>query len=173
MIPNGVAIYPNVSLINHSCRPNCIVVFVKSKMMVRCIEPIMKDQEITINYTDLSQPGEERRKELQDRYFFLCRCELCEYYKLKNHVDPRSALRCQNPTCSNAIESPESLELGIEEFTSTCSICSKELHYDVADVEKKISMSLELYEKGTNLRDKDDHQAITFFEQSFKIGKRH
>ncbi|RIA92052.1 hypothetical protein C1645_765986 [Glomus cerebriforme] len=169
MIPNGVAVYPNVSLINHSCRPNCIVTFEKSKMMIRCIESIMKDQEITINYTDLSQPGEERRKELRDRYFFLCQCELCEYYKLKGHVDPRNALRCQNPTCSNAIEPPESLESGIEEFTSTCSVCSKELHYDVADVEKKLSMALELYDEGTKLRDKDDLQALALFEQTYKI----
>ncbi|CAG8608811.1 15820_t:CDS:10 [Funneliformis caledonium] len=125
MIPNGVAVYPNASLINHSCRPNCIIVFEKSKMMVRCIEPIVIGQEITINYTDLSQSGEERRKELQDRYFFLCRCELCEYYK--------------------------------------------KLHYDVADVEKKLSIAIELYDKGSNLRDRDDRQAITFFEQSFNI----
>lgn len=46
MIPNGVAIYPNTSLFNHSCRPNCVVVFEKSKMMIRCIETIMKDQEV-------------------------------------------------------------------------------------------------------------------------------
>jgi len=48
MIPNGVAIYHNTSLLNHSCRPNCIIVFEKSKMMVRCIEPIMKDQEVLV-----------------------------------------------------------------------------------------------------------------------------
>lgn len=46
MIPNGAAIYSNTSLINHSCQPNCVVVFEKSKMMIRCIEPIMKDQEV-------------------------------------------------------------------------------------------------------------------------------
>lgn len=46
MIPNGAAIYSNASLINHSCQPNCVVVFEKSKMMIRCIEPIMKDQEV-------------------------------------------------------------------------------------------------------------------------------
>ncbi|PKC13975.1 SET domain-containing protein [Rhizophagus irregularis] len=169
MIPNGAAIYSNTSLINHSCQPNCVVVFEKSKMMIRCIEPIMKDQEITINYIDVSQPGEERRKELQDRYYFICRCELCEYYKSKDHVDPRSALRCQNPTCSNAIEPPESLELGVEEYTSTCSVCSKEIHYDVADVEKRLSVALEFFDKGTELRDQDDRQAVTFFEQTFKI----
>ncbi|CAB4476059.1 SET domain-containing protein [Rhizophagus irregularis] len=169
MIPNGAAIYSNTSLINHSCQPNCVVVFEKSKMMIRCIEPIMKDQEITINYIDVSQPGEERRKELQDRYYFICKCELCEYYKSKSHVDPRSALRCQNPTCSNAIEPPESLELGVEEYTSTCSVCSKEIHYDVADVEKRLSVALEFFDKGTELRDQDDRQAVTFFEQTFKI----
>ncbi|CAG8447867.1 9239_t:CDS:2 [Funneliformis mosseae] len=89
MIPNGVAVYPNASLINHSCRPNCIIVFEKSKMMVRCIEPIVIGQE--------------------------------------------------------------------------------KLHYDVADVEKKLSIAIELYDKGSNLRDRDDRQAITFFEQSFNI----
>lgn len=47
----------------------------------------------------------------------------------------------------------ESLELGVEEYTSTCSVCSKEIHYDVADVEKRLSVALEFFDKGTELRD--------------------
>ncbi|CAG8493313.1 21207_t:CDS:10 [Cetraspora pellucida] len=169
MIAFGVGIYPNVSLLNHSCRPNCVVIFEKSKLMVRCIEPINNDQELVINYVDLSLPVEERRKELQKQYFFWCHCDSCELFKSKDNIDPRSALRCQNYKCSNAIEPPSSLDLGIEEYTSTCKICSHNIHYDVVDVEKRISKSLQLYEKGTNLRDQDNLQAMTYFKQAFEI----
>ncbi|CAG8780177.1 1830_t:CDS:2 [Gigaspora margarita] len=169
MIAFGVGIYPNASLLNHSCRPNCVVIFENSKLMVRCIEQINNDQELVINYVDLSLPVEDRRKELRKQYFFLCNCETCEYYKSKDHIDPRSALRCQNYKCSNAIEPPSSLDLGVEEYTSTCKGCSRNIRYDVADVEKRISKSLQLYEKGTNLRDQDNIQAMSNFKQAFEI----
>ncbi|RIB04301.1 hypothetical protein C2G38_692201 [Gigaspora rosea] len=169
MIAFGVGIYPNASLLNHSCRPNCVVIFENSKLMVRCIEQINNDQELVINYVDLSLPVEDRRKELRKQYFFLCNCETCEYYKSKDNIDPRSALRCQNYKCSNAIEPPSSLDLGLEEYTSTCKACSRNIRYDVADVEKRISKSLQLYEKGTNLRDQDNIQAMSYFKQAFEI----
>ncbi|CAG8575051.1 9916_t:CDS:2, partial [Dentiscutata heterogama] len=171
MIAFGVGIYPNASLLNHSCHPNCVVIFENSKLMVRCIEPINNDQELVINYVDLSLPVEERRKELRKQYFFSCNCESCEYYKSKDNIDPRSALRCQNSKCSNAIEPPSSLDLGEEEYTSTCKVCSRNIRYDVADVEKHISKSLQLYEKGTNLRDQDNLQAMSYFKQAFEIQK--
>ncbi|CAG8484523.1 17759_t:CDS:2, partial [Dentiscutata erythropus] len=167
MIAFGVGIYPNASLLNHSCRPNCVVIFENSKLMVRCIEPINNDQELVINYVDLSLPVEERRKELRKQYFFLCNCESCEYYKSKDNIDPRSALRCQNSQCSNAIEPPSSLDLGEEEYTSTCKVCFRNIRYDVADVEKRISKSLQLYEKG----EQDNLQAMSYFKQAFEIQK--
>lgn len=48
MIAFGVGIYPNASLLNHSCRPNCVVIFENSKLMVRCIEQINNDQEVIL-----------------------------------------------------------------------------------------------------------------------------
>ncbi|CAJ0828605.1 13332_t:CDS:10 [Entrophospora sp. SA101] len=83
LVTIGVGIYMNTALLNHSCASNCIVVFENSKLLVKCIKEIKKNQEITINYSDTLQPNIERRKDLRERYFFLCKCELCEYYKSK------------------------------------------------------------------------------------------
>ncbi|CAJ0629290.1 14669_t:CDS:10 [Entrophospora sp. SA101] len=120
LVTIGVGIYMNTALLNHSCASNCIVVFENSKLLVKCIKEIKKNQEITINYSDTLQPNIERRKDLRERYFFLCKCELCEYYKME-----------------------------IEEFSFNCSKCGVLIKYDVAQIESKISKSLELYRKAT------------------------
>ncbi|CAJ0760571.1 22573_t:CDS:10 [Entrophospora sp. SA101] len=139
LVTIGVGIYMNTALLNHSCASNCIVVFENSKLLVKCIKEIKKNQEITINYSDTLQPNIERRKDLRERYFFLCKCELCEYYKSKNNVDPRNALKCSTPNCTNPIEPPESLEMEIEEFSFNCSKCGVLIKYDVAQIEKSLN----------------------------------
>ncbi|CAG8452767.1 14536_t:CDS:10 [Ambispora leptoticha] len=172
MIGIGVGIYTNAALINHSCVPNCLATFDGSKLMVRNIQPIQKDEEITIAYTDLGIPTMERRRELNERYFFLCQCELCKQYESKENVDPRSALRCKTRGCTNPIEPPDPLEMQ-EEIIVECSICKQIITYDTADVENQIKESIELYEKGMKLlvQDVDEEKAISQLERSFELQK--
>jgi len=42
----GVGIYFYAMLLNHTCTSNCIVVFENSKLLVKCIKDIKKDQEV-------------------------------------------------------------------------------------------------------------------------------
>ena len=46
LVTIGVGIYFDAALLNHSCTSNCIVVFENSKLLVKCIKDIKKDQEI-------------------------------------------------------------------------------------------------------------------------------
>ena len=46
LVTIGVRIYFDAALLNHSCTSNCIVVFENSKLLVKCIKDIKKDQEI-------------------------------------------------------------------------------------------------------------------------------
>ncbi|CAG8488228.1 4314_t:CDS:10 [Ambispora gerdemannii] len=170
MIGIGVGIYTNTALINHSCVPNCLAVFDGSKLMVRNIRPIQKNEEITITYTDLGLPTMERRRELNERYFFLCRCELCKRYEFKENVDPRNALRCKTEGCLNPIEPPNPLDLQ-EEIVVKCSNCKQNISYDAADVENQIKESIDFYEKGMNLLTQDEKRAISQLERSFELQK--
>ena len=74
----GWAVFPLLSLANHSCDPNCEVAFIDSNM-VRLLaqREIEAGEELSISYVDVTQPTEVRRRKLQARYGFHCVCPRC------------------------------------------------------------------------------------------------
>eukprot|EP00040_Diaphanoeca_grandis_P018693 m.98325 g.98325 ORF g.98325 m.98325 type:complete len:484 (-) comp27053_c0_seq1:362-1813(-) len=82
--PQASGCFPIGALINHSCHPNCILMYefdsqsMTQVQVVRCIEPIKAGQEITHSYVDGATPFLERSQELSAQYFFTCTCERCE-----------------------------------------------------------------------------------------------
>ena len=75
----GSAIYPVLSLINHSCDPNVVRHSYGNICVVRAIRNIPKGSEVLDNYGALSAltPTSERRKKLAPQYFFTCNCLAC------------------------------------------------------------------------------------------------
>lgn len=75
----GSAIYPCLSLINHSCDPNVVRHSYKNICVVRAIRNIPKGGELLDNYGALCAltPTEERRAKLDGQYFFTCQCLAC------------------------------------------------------------------------------------------------
>ncbi|KAJ8288682.1 hypothetical protein COCON_G00013410 [Conger conger] len=73
----GVGLYPSVSLLNHACGPNCVMVFEGGTLRLRAVRDIRPLEELTISYTDVMTPSQERRKRLQEQYYFLCECDRC------------------------------------------------------------------------------------------------
>ncbi|KAG5857365.1 hypothetical protein ANANG_G00018700 [Anguilla anguilla] len=73
----GVGLYPSVSLLNHACRPNCVMVFEGRILRLRAVRDIRPLEELTISYTDVMTPSQDRRKGLREQYCFLCECERC------------------------------------------------------------------------------------------------
>ncbi|XP_036398732.1 histone-lysine N-methyltransferase SMYD3 [Megalops cyprinoides] len=73
----GVGLYPNMSLLNHDCRPNCVMLFEGRILHLRAIRDIQPNEELTISYIDTLMPSSERRKRLQEQYHFLCQCQQC------------------------------------------------------------------------------------------------
>lgn len=54
-----------------------------------------RGEEVVTSYVDLSLPREERQKELQERYKFVCHCEGCAGGSSDlARVDPREAMLC-------------------------------------------------------------------------------
>ncbi|GAB5583340.1 histone-lysine N-methyltransferase SMYD3 isoform X3 [Prionailurus iriomotensis] len=74
----GVGLYPSMSLLNHSCDPNCSIVFNGPHLLLRAVRDIEAGEELTICYLDMLMTSEERRKQLRDQYCFECDCIRCQ-----------------------------------------------------------------------------------------------
>lgn len=86
----GVAIFPNLCLVNHDCWPNCTVIFnngnrqaVKSmfhtemRIELRALGKINKGEELSVSYVDFLNLSTERKEQLRSQYYFDCNCEHC------------------------------------------------------------------------------------------------
>ncbi|ELW49533.1 SET and MYND domain-containing protein 3 [Tupaia chinensis] len=67
-----------MSLLNHSCDPNCSIVFNGPHLLLRAVRDIEVGEELTICYLDMLMTSEERRKQLRDQYCFECDCFRCQ-----------------------------------------------------------------------------------------------
>ncbi|KAM4771724.1 histone-lysine N-methyltransferase SMYD3 isoform 2-T2 [Rhinophrynus dorsalis] len=73
----GVGLYPSMSLLNHSCDPNCVIVFEGKRLLLHTVKEILKGEELTISYIDVKMPTHERQNQLQRQYCFICKCHRC------------------------------------------------------------------------------------------------
>uniref|UniRef100_A0A3Q3ICY0 Protein-lysine N-methyltransferase SMYD4 n=1 Tax=Monopterus albus TaxID=43700 RepID=A0A3Q3ICY0_MONAL len=77
----ATAIFPTLSLLNHSCYPNTSLVFNTGTVTitVRASKNITVGQEIVHCYGPHSSrmASQERQRLLQEQYYFLCQCEAC------------------------------------------------------------------------------------------------
>ncbi|XP_073320601.1 histone-lysine N-methyltransferase SMYD3 isoform X1 [Pagrus major] len=74
----GVGLYPSLSLLNHDCRPNCVMVFEGTKLQLRAVRDINPEEELTISYIETLSLTEDGQKQLEDQYHFTCRCQRCD-----------------------------------------------------------------------------------------------
>ncbi|XP_066452207.1 histone-lysine N-methyltransferase SMYD3 [Eleutherodactylus coqui] len=73
----GVGLYPSMSLLNHSCDPNCVIIFEGKFLHLRTIKEIPQGEELTISYIDVKMPSHMRQLQLQRQYCFTCDCQRC------------------------------------------------------------------------------------------------
>ncbi|XP_068795425.1 histone-lysine N-methyltransferase SMYD3 isoform X3 [Struthio camelus] len=73
----GVGLYPSMSLLNHSCDPNCVIIFEGYQLLLRSVREIQIGEELTISYIESLVPTSERQKHLMRQYCFECDCLLC------------------------------------------------------------------------------------------------
>ena len=78
----GTALYPLISKVNHSCEPNCYLLWSRDNTahLVAIDSDIPKGKELTINYLgDKSDrfSAAQRRRWLKENYGFECACEAC------------------------------------------------------------------------------------------------
>ncbi|OCT94067.1 SET and MYND domain-containing protein 4 [Xenopus laevis] len=102
----ATAVFPVLSLLNHSCDPNTTVSFKGRFVTIRANRPIRRDEEVTHCYGPhkLRIGVAERQQSLKDQYFFTCRCKACteELKGKKTH-----GFCC--PMCRTQLEGEEEL----------------------------------------------------------------
>lgn len=72
----GTGIYLSISKLDHSCAPNCVVVFDGIKADVRVIKGFASEAPV-ISYASLLSIRDDRQKFLKENYYFTCVCSRC------------------------------------------------------------------------------------------------
>ncbi|KAI0128394.1 hypothetical protein BJ170DRAFT_579983 [Xylariales sp. AK1849] len=76
---NFYTVFPEVSRLNHDCRPNADYYFDPETFAqhIHVIRPIVAGEEITISYIDPLQSRQSRLERLNHSWHFTCSCSLC------------------------------------------------------------------------------------------------
>jgi SET and MYND domain-containing protein len=105
--PIGIGLYPIAALINHSCSPNCVVLFDGPKAIIKALQTISLGEEVTINYIELAATLSERQKELKEYFCFECECSKCKDVHFNLSLE---AFRCpRGGECSGLVDPLSSL----------------------------------------------------------------
>ncbi|KAI1705998.1 MYND finger domain-containing protein [Ditylenchus destructor] len=98
----GLSLCLGVSKYDHSCRPNCSMIFDGGRVYIR---PLMSEanpwdtKNCYISYTDVGRSRYRRQKELKSKWYFDCRCDRC--------CDPAddilTCIKCPNSKCDGAL----------------------------------------------------------------------
>ncbi|KAK6971887.1 histone-lysine N-methyltransferase ASHR1 [Favolaschia claudopus] len=108
LAPLGASVSPPVALINHSCDPNAVVVFPRSRpnnqeplMQVVALREISANEEILTAYIDTTLPKAQRQTSLRETYLFSCACALC----MSTQSDLRDSVWCPK-ACGGVCPAP-------------------------------------------------------------------
>ncbi|KAI4307314.1 hypothetical protein L6164_030517 [Bauhinia variegata] len=98
--PLGTGLYPVISIINHSCLPNSVLVFEGRSAVVRAVQHIPNGSEVLISYIETAGSSMTRQKVLKEQYLFTCTCPRC--VKVYDDIRESAILegyRCKNEKC--------------------------------------------------------------------------
>ncbi|XP_031849930.2 protein-lysine N-methyltransferase SMYD4 [Nomia melanderi] len=99
----ATGIYPSASIMNHSCDPNILNIFMDQYLIVRALRDIATNEEVFNcygpHYRHMSR--EERQQILSSQYHFICKCKPCTQPDLQYFLERFSALNCLK--CTGAL----------------------------------------------------------------------
>nr|XP_010926453.1 histone-lysine N-methyltransferase ASHR1 isoform X2 [Elaeis guineensis] len=140
--PLGTGLYPVISIINHSCLPNSVLVFEGRVAFVRAVEPIPKCAEVLISYIETAATTQTRQNDLK-QYFFTCTCSCCtknSYEELRENAI-LEGYRCKDKKCNGF------LLLESDKKAFRCQQCG--LVRDQQEIEKIASEVAQLSQKAS------------------------
>lgn len=138
----GIALDLGVSVYDHSCRPNCSLVFDGFKV---CVRPLTQNanpydpKTAFISYIDVGRSRYRRQEELKLKWYFDCRCERC----IDPNDDILTSLKCQNKECDEPIITHEIDEVRNIECPKCKTICDSEYVKKGQDLMKRLPCSID------------------------------
>lgn len=157
LLPLGIAIYPMLSSINHSCDPNSVLVFTsgythQTTVSLRSIREVSADEQITIPYIDIGNSTINRRNELLTQYYFTCYCSRCIEYDSSIDTQTRelrmTSYKCNDDTCLGT------LQLNKTDNVFQCNIChTKQGDAELNSLTNKINSLSIQHNNTTNIHD--------------------
>ncbi|XP_044286543.1 SET and MYND domain-containing protein 4 [Varanus komodoensis] len=148
----ATAIFPVVSLLNHSCDPNTSVTFSCSTAEVRALQPIARGQEILHCYGPHRRRmgAAERRRRLLAQYFFECRCPAC-LEELRpgfgNRASPAQGCLFRCPDCRMPMQEEGGL-LRCSSGACEALVPEDDVQHQLRDLKQRTETALELLEHG-------------------------
>ncbi|RZC18310.1 histone-lysine N-methyltransferase ASHR1 isoform X1 [Glycine soja] len=100
--PVGTGLYPVISIINHSCLPNSVLVFEGSSALVRAVQHIPSGTEVLISYIETAESTMTRQKALKEQYLFTCTCPRCSKVGQYDDIQESAILegyKCKSEKC--------------------------------------------------------------------------
>ncbi|KAL2339833.1 hypothetical protein Fmac_007773 [Flemingia macrophylla] len=100
--PVGTGLYPVISIINHSCLPNCVLIFEGRLALVRAMQHIPTGTEVLISYIETAGSTMTRQKALKEQYLFTCTCPGCSKAGQYDDILESAILegyRCKSEKC--------------------------------------------------------------------------
>ncbi|GMY06847.1 histone-lysine N-methyltransferase ASHR1 isoform X1 [Fagus crenata] len=102
--PLGTGLYPVVSIINHSCSPNSVLVFEGRLAVIRAMQYIPQGAEVFISYIETAGSTMTRQKALKEQYLFTCTCPRCIKVGQSDDIEESAILegyRCKGEGCNS------------------------------------------------------------------------
>lgn len=123
--PIGVAIYPTMSLLNHSCSPNIISIFHRNKLVARSSKTLHCGTELNFCYgpSMFRMSKKDRIARLKEQYFFTCTCECCSSSQ-ENESRALLCPKCKGPVIYNQDLTNKCMKCNEEEVLSTSDALS-------------------------------------------------
>ncbi|XP_066289186.1 N-lysine methyltransferase SMYD2-like [Branchiostoma lanceolatum] len=140
----GIGVYPQASMINHSCKSNCIGMFYGPQIQIRANEFIRPGEQIFHGYIPPLLPTAKRQEKLLKTYHFLCQCADCR------NTERDRLMRCVK--CPNC---PERVAPNADGTYKMCEACGF-ANFD-ADFYEEMDLLIEYAE---NILDKEQEHAL-------------
>ncbi|KAM8999181.1 SET and MYND domain-containing protein 4 isoform X2 [Sarcophilus harrisii] len=140
----ATGLFPAISLMNHSCRPNTSLSFRGSVGSVHASQLIARGQEILHCYGphEGRMDAATRQQKLRSQYFFDCRCQACQEEEVHGAgVTPKQGgFRC--PTCRAALQGLD--PLGCSSGSCRAQVSRAHLLGQLGDLQQRVEMAGEL-----------------------------
>lgn len=124
----GGAIYPTLSLFNHSCDPGIVRYYNGNIVVARAVKNIKNGEVVAENYGPIftQQLREDRRSHLKEQYWFDCECTACVgiWPLFKNMENTYMRFRCEGGikvNCKNILLVP----VDTNDFMFKCTECGE------------------------------------------------